>query len=42
MSLNAGDVLISSGSVEERDRISERFEFRVGKNGSDMETAMFI
>ena len=35
-------MFISSGGVEKRERISERFEFRIGKNGSDMETAMLI
>ena len=42
MSLNAGNVFISSGGVEKRKRISERFEFRVGKNGSDVETTMLV
>ena len=42
MSLNAGNVLISGGGVEKRERIAERFEFRVGKDGSDAEAAMLV
>ena len=42
MSLNAGNVLISGGGVEERERIAEMLEFRVGKDGSDAEAAMLV
>ena len=42
MSLNAGNMLISGGGVEKRERIAERFEFGVGKDGSDAEAAMLV
>ena len=42
MSLNAGNVFICRGGVEKRERIAERFEFRVSKDGGDTETTMFI
>ena len=42
MPLDARHVLISGSGVEKRERIAERFEFRVGKDGSDAEAAMLV